>query len=73
MASLWLMTLYAIIAFILQALTIAVIYMFEGMLGSWSGVVFITAYLLMFWAAWPIALRLTEPKDKEPVAIAQKA
>lgn len=72
MASLWLMTLYAIIAFVLQALAVAVIYMFEGAIGSWSAVVFITAYLLMFWAAWPIALRLTEPKA-EVVASAQKA
>jgi hypothetical protein len=72
MASLWLMTLYAIIAFVLQALAVAVIYMFEGAIGSWSAVVFITVYLLMFWAAWPIALRLTEPKA-EVVASAQKA
>ena len=72
MATLWLMTLYAIVAFILQALAVAVIYMFEGAIGSWSAVVFITAYLLMFWAAWPIALRLTEPKV-EAVASAQKA
>lgn len=72
MATLWLMTLYTIIAFALQAMVIAVIYVFEGMLGSWSGVVFITAYFVMFWAAWPIALRLTEPKD-ETAASAQKA
>lgn len=72
MESLWLMTLYTIIAFILQALVIAVIYMFEGMLGSWSGVVFITAYFVMFYIAWPIALRLTEPKD-ETAASALKA
>jgi len=66
------MTLYAVIAFALQALTIGVIYVFEGVLGSWSGVVFITAYFLMFWVAWPIALRLTEPKE-EAVTNAQKA
>lgn|GEM_PF-2490074 len=72
MSSLWLMTLYAVIAFALQALTIGVIYVFEGVLGSWSGVVFITAYFLMFWVAWPIALRLTEPKE-EAVTNAQKA
>lgn len=72
MESLWLMTLYTIIAFILQALVIAVIYLIEGMLGSWSGVVFITAYFVMFYIAWPIALRLTEPKD-ETAASALKA
>jgi hypothetical protein len=73
MESLWLMTLYTIIAFILQALAIAVIYLIEGMLGSWSGVVFITAYFVMFWAAWPIALRLTEPKEEAVAASVQKA
>ncbi|ARP99309.1 hypothetical protein CAK95_09615 [Pseudorhodoplanes sinuspersici] len=66
------MALYAIIAFVLQALSVAVIYMFESALGTWSAVVFITTYLLMFWVAWPIALRLTEPKV-EAVASAQKA
>ncbi len=66
-------SVYAVISLVLQALTIAVVYVFEGPLGSWSGVVFITAYFLMFWAAWPIALRLTEPKDKGAVANAQKA
>lgn len=71
-SSLWLMVVYAVISLVLQALTIAVVYVLEGPLGSWSGVVFITAYFLMFWAAWPIALRLTEPKD-EAVANAQKA
>jgi hypothetical protein len=43
------------------------------MLGSWSGVVFITAYFVMFWAAWPIALRLTEPKEEAVAASVQKA
>lgn len=70
-SSLWLMTLYTIVALVLQALTIGVIFVFEGLLGAWSGPIFITAYFLMFWVAWPIALRMTEPKDTE--AIAQKA
>ncbi len=72
MSSLWLMALYAIIAFILQAMTIGAIFVFESALGGWSGVLFVTFYFLMFWVAWPIALRLTEPKN-ETVPGAQKA
>ncbi len=71
-SSVSLMVLYTIIALVLQALTVAVIYALEGPLGAWSGPVFITVYFSMFWVAWPIAVRMTEPK--EPVAgVAQKA
>jgi len=62
MSSLVLMALYALIAFALQGATIGIIYMLEGVLGGWSGPIFLFAYFTMFWAAWPIALRLTEPK-----------
>jgi len=65
------MALYAIVALVLQALTVVVILALEGPLGSWSGAIFVVTYFLMFWVAWPIAVRLTEPK--EAVASAQKA
>lgn len=70
-SSLWLMALYAIIALGMQAMTIVVIYALEGTLGAWSGAIFVTVYFLMFWLAWPIAVRLTEPK--EVAASTQKA
>ena len=72
MSSLVLMALYAVVAFALQAVTIGLIFMFEGVLGGWSGALFVTSYFLMFWVAWPIALRLTEPKGAA-VPSAQKA
>ncbi len=72
MSSLVLMALYAVVAFALQAVTIGLIFIFESVLGGWSGVLFVTLYFLMFWVAWPIALRLTEPKE-QTVSGAQKA
>ena len=66
MSSLWLMAAYTIIALVLQALAFFAIYPIEDMLGSWSAVVFLTAYFGVFSFAWPIAVRLTERDVQVP-------
>ncbi|HWV53959.1 hypothetical protein [Pseudorhodoplanes sp.] len=73
-SSLPLMFAYTVIAFVLQALAIGVIIVIEPLLNGWSGVVFMASYLLTFWLAWVIAVRLTEPKPaKAPDAQATRA
>lgn len=67
-SSLWLMTAYAVIAFALQAVAVAAGLMFENFLGGWSMPVFLAVYFLMFWLAWPIALRITEPSAQSSEA-----
>jgi hypothetical protein len=42
--------------------------MFENFLGGWSMPVFLAVYFLMFWLAWPIALRITEPSAQSSEA-----
>ncbi len=69
-----LMLVYAVVALALQALSILVILMIEPLLGGWSGVVFMACYLLAFWVAWSISVRLTEPKAANaPAAQAKEA
>lgn len=67
-SSLWLMTAYAVIAFALQAVAVAAGLVFEKVLGGWSMPVFLAVYFLMFWLAWPIALRITEPSAQSSEA-----
>ena len=68
-SSLGLMFVYAVVALLIQALFIGVIVLIEPLIVGWSGVVFITSYLLAFWVAWVIAVRVTEPRKVEGLAV----
>jgi hypothetical protein len=67
-SSLGLMFVYTVIALVMQALFIGVIVLIEPLIVGWSGVVFIASYLLAFWVAWVIAVRVTEPRKVEGLA-----
>jgi hypothetical protein len=60
-SSLWLMTAYVVVAFALQAVAMVACMTLDSLLGTWGTPVFVTVYFLMFWLAWPIALRITAP------------
>jgi len=62
-SSLWLMTAYVVIAFALQAVAVAIGMVLDQLFPSWSMVLFMCLYFAMFWLAWPIALKLTEPRS----------
>lgn len=61
-SSLWLMTAYVVIAFALQAVAIVIGTVFDSIFASWSMPLFLVLYFMMFWLAWPIALRITAPR-----------
>jgi uncharacterized membrane protein len=61
-SSLWLMLAYILIAFALQAVAVLLGAVFDRVAGSWSTPLFLGLYFLAFWLAWPIALRVTEPR-----------
>jgi hypothetical protein len=61
-SSLWLMTAYVVIAFALQAVAVVIGMVLDRMIPSWSMIAFMCLYFGMFWLAWPIALRITEPR-----------
>lgn len=67
-SSLGLMLLYTVVSLAMQGLAIGVIILIEPMLGGWSGVAFMTSYLLTFWIAWVVCVRLTEPKAETAAA-----
>lgn len=67
-SSLWLMTAYVVIAFTLQAVAVVAGMVLDRFLGGWSTPAFLTIYFLMFWLAWPIALRITEPSAQKTEA-----
>lgn len=67
-SSLWLMTAYIVIAFALQAIAVVLGMVLDSLLGGWSTPAFLTIYFLMFWLAWPIALRITEPSVQKTEA-----
>lgn len=64
-SSLWLMAAYIVIAFALQAVAVVAGLLLDSVLGGWSTPAFVTVYFLMFWLAWPIALRVTAPRDTQ--------
>ncbi len=72
-SSLALMFIYIVVALVIQALAIGVIIMIEPILGGWSGIVFMTSYLVAFWVAWVIAVRVTEPKAEAVAAQPSRA
>jgi hypothetical protein len=61
-SSLWLMTAYIVIVFALQAVSVAIGMVLDRVIPSWSMIAFMGIYFSMFWLAWPIALRITEPR-----------
>jgi uncharacterized membrane protein len=61
-SSLWLMMAYVVIALALQAVVIVLGMLLDEVAGSWSTPLFLGLYFLAFWLAWPIALRITEPR-----------
>jgi uncharacterized membrane protein len=61
-SSLWLMMAYVVIALALQAVVIVLGMLLDEVAGSWSTPLFLGLYFLMFWLAWPIALRVTAPR-----------
>jgi hypothetical protein len=61
-SSLWLMSAYVVIAFVLQGVAVVAGLIFDRILGGWSTPAFLAVYFLMFWLAWPVALRVTAPR-----------
>lgn len=61
-SSLVLMLIYTLMALVIQGLGIGLIVLIEPLIEGWSGVAFMTSFLLAFWVAWIIAVRLTEPR-----------
>lgn len=72
-SSLPLMFIYTVITFVLQALAIGAVMLIEPYIDGWSGVVFMTSYLVAFWLAWIIAVRVTEPKSQSTAAQPSRA
>jgi fatty acid desaturase len=62
------MFIYIVIALVIQALAIGAIVVIEPLIVGWSGIIFMTSYLLSFWLAWVIAVRVTEPRKIESAA-----
>jgi hypothetical protein len=61
-SSLLLMCVYTVIVLAFQAVTIGVVGMLEPFIGGWAASIYMTLFLLVFWPAWVVAVRLTEPK-----------
>ena len=57
------------VALVIQAIFIGVIVLIEPLIAGWSGVIFITSYLLAFWVAWVIAVRMTAPRKVDGPAV----
>lgn len=68
-SSLGLMFVYTVVALVIQAIFIGVIVLIEPLIAGWSGVIFITSYLLAFWVAWVISVRVTEPRKADGPAV----
>lgn len=68
-SSLGLMFVYTVVALVIQAIFIGVIVLIEPLIAGWSGVIFITSYLLAFWVAWVIAVRMTAPRKVDGPAV----
>jgi hypothetical protein len=62
-SSLWLMTAYVVIALALQAIAVVIGAVLDRAIPAWSMIAFMCVYFTMFWLAWPIALRITEPRS----------
>jgi hypothetical protein len=56
------MMAYVVIVLALQTVAVALGAMLDEVAGSWSTPLFLGLYFLMFWLAWPIALRVTAPR-----------
>lgn len=68
-SSLVLMLIYTLTALVIQGLGIGLIVLIEPLIDGWSGVAFMTSFLLAFWVAWIIAVRLTEPRKVAAAAV----
>src|SRR3954469_1757243 len=64
-AAILLMVVYIVVAFVLQAIGFGISKMVDYASPSWSMSVFLLLYFLAFGMAWPIAVRMTEPKTTE--------
>ena len=56
------MTAYVVVAFALQAVAVVIGMVLDKVAGTWSTPLFLCVYFAMFWLAWPIAVRITEPR-----------
>jgi hypothetical protein len=68
-SSLVLMLIYTLTAVVIQGAGIGLIVLIEPLIDGWSGVAFMTSFLLAFWVAWIIAVRLTEPRKVVAAAV----
>jgi hypothetical protein len=64
-SSLSLMCVYTVVVLAFQAVTVGVVGMLEPLIGGWTGSIYMALFLLVFWPAWAVALRLTEPKTAD--------
>jgi hypothetical protein len=63
------MLIYTLTAVVIQGAGIGLIVLIEPLIDGWSGVAFMTSFLLAFWVAWIIAVRLTEPRKVVAAAV----
>jgi len=61
--AIWLMFVYIIVTAIVQAIGFGVSKLVDFVDPSWSLMTFLVLFIGAFWIAWPIAVRLTEPKS----------
>ena len=60
-----LMGVYVLVTFALQVIFFGVSKVFDGLFPEWSLLIFLTLFMCAYGLAWPIAVRLTEPKTVE--------
>jgi cyanate permease len=65
MSSFPLMSVYTVVALALQAVAIGIVVLIEPFIDGWSASIYMALFLLAFWAAWVIAVRLTDPKTAD--------
>jgi hypothetical protein len=64
-AAILLMLTYVVLAIVLQALGFGVSKLVDYINPAWSMMTFLVLFFCAFAAAWPIAVRITEPKSVE--------
>lgn len=63
-----LMGVYILVTIVLQGLFFLVSEAVDKIVPDWSLLAFLILFMTAYWVAWPIAVRLTEPKEEKAVA-----
>ena len=63
-----LMGVYILVTIVLQGLFFLVSEAVDKFVPDWSLLAFLILFMTAYWVAWPIAVRLTEPKEEKVAA-----